>query len=183
MLCNLQKSFKKPDRTFIVIDHVNKLVDKVNISRMINCDGLKSHFPVKSDYYSSPSVSFSYSKTIRSAIVNYKETLLDPDFGNITCHCDQYLMEYINAHHVHIVTGNVNIVLNKDLRSIFHKEFGYHDQHPCNKILALKAIHTAVDLYINNVSPKLSVHVSGFCEVKQELSKLQENLFRFWPSG
>ena len=77
---------------------------------------LKSHFPVKSDYYSSPSVSFSYSKTIRSAIVNYKETLVDPDLGNIICHYDQYPMEYVNAHHGHIVTSNVNIVLNRDLR-------------------------------------------------------------------
>ena len=39
-ICKLQKSFKKPNRTFIVIDHVNKLVDKMNISQMINCDGL-----------------------------------------------------------------------------------------------------------------------------------------------
>ena len=83
-------------------------------------------------------------------------------------------MEYVNAHHGHIVTGNVNIVLNKDLRSILHKGLGYHDQQPCNKTLALKAIRTTVDRYINNVSSKLSVPVSGFCAWKIELMKMVE---------
>ena len=174
-LFKLQKTFKKPNTTFIVVDHVNRLVDKMNISRIFKTNDIKAYFPVKSDYYSSPSVSYSYSKTIRSAIVNYKETLLDPDHGNITCSCDKYPLEYVDAHHGHIVTGDINIVSNKDLRNILQKGLGYHDQQPCNKTVALKAIRSAIDVYINKISSTVSVPIVGFTAWKVEVMKVVED--------
>ena len=174
-LYKLQKTYKKPNKTFMVVNYVNKLVDKVNLSRLINCKALKAYFPVKSDFYSTPSVSYSYSKTIRSDIVNYKEALMDPNYGNISCHCSNYPSKYLNNHYGHIVTGDVGIINNNELRTILKKGLGYHDQQPCNKEVAIKAVKAALDAYIQKVAPKVSVPVNGFSAWKTQLMDMVSN--------
>ena len=174
-LYKLQKTYKKPNKTFMVVDYVNRLIDKINLSRLINCNDLKELFPVKSDFYSTPSISYTYSKTIRSTIVNYKETLMDPNYENITCHCTNYPTKYLNNHYGHIVTGDVDIIKNEDLRTLLKKGLDYHDQQPCNKAAANKSIKAAIDKYIQKVSPKLSSPVKAFAAWKIKLMNMVES--------
>ena len=174
-LYKLQKTYKKPSKAFLVVDHVNKLVEKVNLSRLMSSCAVKNYFPVKSEHYASPSVSYSYSNNIRSSIDNYKATLMDTNHGNVSCHCHDYPSKYKNHHYGHIVTGDIDIIDNLELRNLLKKGLGYHDQQPCNKEEAMNAVKVAVDTYIGKVSPKLSVSISAFTAWKTKLMEKADN--------
>ena len=127
-LFKLQKVYKNPHKNYVVVNYANKLVDKANLSRILSTKNIQSLFPVKSEYYSIPSVTFSYTKTIRSSIVNYAETISDPNADSFVCNCSKYPSKFKDGHHGHIFTGDTNIVDHKELRSLFNKGLGYHDK-------------------------------------------------------
>ena len=170
-LHKLQKIIKKPHTAFIVINHINKLVDLLNIPRMLNQLEVKSLFPVKSNYYSGPSVSFTYTKTIKSSIVNYVDAVSDPNFTDFVCNCHNYPDKYIDSHHGHIYTGDIDLVKQDDLRFLLSKGLGYHEQQPPNKDKAFKAIISGVDAYIDSVSRKTGTSIQCFTAWKSVLIK------------
>ena len=107
----------------MVVNYVNGLVDKISFKTL-----LKKHstlFP-GANVYSTPNISYRYTKTIRSKIVNYK----NPD-KNARCHCSEYPQEYIDAHH--IITGNLNIIDNKELRDLISKGLNFRENQRPDK--------------------------------------------------
>ena len=173
-LFKLQKSYKKPQKNFVVVNYANKLIDQINLSRIMNTKNIQSLFPVKSQYYSSPSVTFSYTKTIRSDIVNYQQTISNPDNDKFICNCNMYPIKFKDAHHGHILTGDTTIIEHKDLRDLLNKGLGFHDQQPPNKDKALEAIKSGIDSYIHSTSSKMSVPINCFHAWKIEVLKQVE---------
>ena len=174
-LFKLQKVYNKTPKNFIVVHYANKLIDQVNLTRIINTKNIQSLFPVNLEYYHSPSVTFSYTKTIRSSIVNYAETITDPLNDNYVCNCNKYPQKFKDAHHGHILTGDTSIVEHKDLRVLLGKGLGYHDQQPPNKEKALRAIKSGIDCYIGSTSAKMSVPINHFNAWKTEVLKHVES--------
>ena len=158
----LQKNVSKSNKSFMVVKHVNKLVDIVNLPRIVNDSKLISLFPAKSEMYSAPGISFSYTKTIRSTICNYSQAIRDPNFRDFVCNCHSYNGKFIDGHHGHVYTGDVNIISNKELRALVDKGLGYHEQQPPDKSRALSAIVTAIDSYIESVSTKMSLPILAY---------------------
>ena len=170
-LFKLQKLHVKPSRAYLVIAHTNKMIDDVNMSRLIGNKYVESLFPANNVFYSKPGISYSYNKSIRSNIVNYRQTIEDPNHQEFECHCDNYPEKFIDAHHKHIYTGDMNIVKNNELRNILSKGFGFHDQQPPNKCAAYTSILSGIDSYINKTSEKLSLSVLAFQAWKCEILK------------
>ena len=67
----IQKPKKK---NFLVIKFNNKLIENINLKRIISSDDIKNLFPHDNDM-STPNITYSYTKTIRSQILNYKQTI------------------------------------------------------------------------------------------------------------
>ena len=158
----LQKNASKSKKAFMVVKHINKLVDIVNLPRIINDSKVISLFPAKSEMYSTPGVSFSYTKTIRSSICNYSQAIKDPNFQDFVCNCHNYADVFIDGHHGHVYTGDVNIISNKELRKLVDKGLGYHEQQPPDYNKALSAIVTAIDSYVESVSTKMSLPIHTY---------------------
>lgn len=178
----LQKSYSKPKKAFMVVNHINKLVDMINIPRLINDPNLKRLFPNNSEYYSSPGIAFTYTNSIRPSIVNYPQAIKDPDYGNFVCNCHNYPDRFIDDDHGHIYTGDVNIITNDELRSLLERGLGYHDQQPPNKDKALGAIKSAVNMYIETVSPKMSLPIASYNGWKITLiNKVKDKLHKTQP--
>ena len=161
--------------SFIVIKHVNKLVEKVNVNGILNDSAISSLFPVKSEFHAKPTVSYAYSESVRSSIVNYSKVVADPNHDIFECNCQAYAPEFIDIDHGHIVTGDMNIVSNMSLRTLLNKGLGYHDQQEPNKEEALNAIKSGLDSYISVVSDKLSTNVNAFTAWKSEIVQCVHN--------
>ena len=153
----------KPKKAFMVVKHINKLVDMVNLPRLINDANLKRLFPGSSaDYYASPGVAFSYTKSIRSSIVNYSQTIKDEDYANFVCNCHNYPDKFIDSNHGHVFTGDVNIINNREISSLLNCGLDFHEQQPPNKDKALGAIKSAINSYIESTSIKMSLPVNAY---------------------
>ena len=176
-LHKLQTLHPSKKQSSIVINHVNKIVEKVSINFILKDAGIRSLFPVISEFHSTPSVSYSYSESIRSSIVNYNKVISDPNYENFECNCRSYPANFIDENHGHIVTGDMNIVSNIPLRNLLTKGLGYHEQQPPNKEEAINAIKAGLDSFIADVSGKLSVQINAFTGWKNEiLGRVQNKL-------
>ena len=167
-LVRMEKSrnVKPKPSNFIIFTYVNKYMEQIKFPKIFAINDIVSKFPhrSKSGYFSSPSVSFRYEKTIRSKVLNYNKVLrenLDPTV--MTCDCTNH--PFFDSHHKHVITGNLDIVQCKDLKSLLSKGLNYRDQSPPNKKSVLAAVKEGLTEYIKKTSAK---------------SKLPEVMYNEW---
>ena len=102
---------KSANLNFLVIKFTNKLVENVNIQKILNNIDVHSCFPHPSVKMKIPSISYSYTKTIRSEVVNYKETINNINgSGNIICACNNQDRKFIRNPYGHVFTGDLSII-------------------------------------------------------------------------
>ena len=158
--------------TFLIIKYVNKLVDQIPFTKLLKTNSIKELFPVKNSCYVEPGISFSRDRSIGATVLNYRQAIADMDYANFHCQCNSYPERFVNDHHKHIVTGDLSIVQNAELRSILSKGLNYHDQKPPDSEEVFNAVKSGVDKYIHEVSSKVKYHISQFTAWKVELLKL-----------
>lgn len=159
----------KPKQTnnspyFMVIEFVNKIVESVNIRKILNNEDVKNKLSI-SDSLRIPNISMKYSKTIRSSITNYKETVhsnINPN--DLVCDCSN--SSFKDKDHNHIITGDLNIIDNAELQNLLKKGLNYREQQPLSKRKTLNAFLKAINMYIDTVSNKLQKSLSFFSEWK-----------------
>lgn len=157
---------------YLIINYVNPLVDQINLQDILKSNPVKCLFPKNNLSNGVPSISYEYTNSIRSAITNYKETILIQNDDTVSCNCEQYPVEYLNTHHGHIITGNLNIINNNSLRSLFAKGLNYREKNKPDKRITLNTIRSAIDKYIYKICSKLGMSLKAFTPWKVELCKI-----------
>ena len=81
-------------------------------------------------YKESPSISYSYTRLVASKIFNYKASLQQKDFDGLSqnptpCSCCD--SEFLCALCGHIVTGDLSIARNQQLKDVLHKGLKYRE--------------------------------------------------------
>ena len=145
---------------FLVVKFTNKLIEHVNLSKILQSEIIKETLPIN-DTFRIPNISYSYSSTIRSQITNYRDAIFSNlNHEDMTCDCEQSI--YKDRHHKHILTGNLDIVENCELKQLLSKGLNYRESQPANKPKAFKAIDEGITSYINKISTILNKPVSYF---------------------
>ena len=165
---------------FLVVKFVNKFVEDVGLSKILMDPNIKCLSPLNGQA-AAPTVSYKYLPSIRSQIVNYRQTHLENlDANNMTCECDSSAFK--NSHHQHVVTGSLDIVGNIELRNLLKKGLNYRDQAPPNKTKTLTAVKDGLNSYIKKKSSKNSVPESMFSEWRDAvITSVKDKLDRFTP--
>ena len=150
------KNFK----SYLVVDFIHKYIDTLNISRILLNQELVSCFPVRDTY---PTISFRYSPTLGSIAFNYTKFSKELNMDNV----EQYHCECINSifkddYHNHIVTGNLNILDDQELISIFKygSKFRIIPRLNINDIIT--NIEYSINEYIHKLSFKINVNMGQF---------------------
>ena len=182
---NISKNFLPKQRNnssnFLVLEFVNKLVEKVNISKILKNEDIKSKLPV-ADSLRIPNISMKFTKSIRSSITNYKETVLSNIKHNeLDCDCEN--STYKDRHHHHIITGNLEVLNNIELQNLLGKGLNYREQQPLNKSKALKAFSQSLDSYITNINSKLKKPQDFFFDWKNVIMDKIKTKLRKMASG
>jgi hypothetical protein len=117
-------------RKFLCFKFDNKRIDAVNIN-ILSHKGVQSSIPPYFKIKSTPCISYRFNSTIASKLFNYKQTLQCPDIEQLRqnppkCSCSSPF-NYSPAGH--IITGDVNIVQNEDLRSLMLKGPKFWEPH------------------------------------------------------
>ena len=167
ILTSNPKSKIKYDQ-FVTFSYANRLLDKINISKLIHSNGSRNLYPAN-DYLSKTGVSFQYSNTIRSKVTNYKESVCNFD-NNIQCSCDNY-RQFIDIHHGHVITGDLNIINNGELKDLFQKGLNFREKQPQDILKTKNSIQSAIDSFIFKASNSLKLPIKAFSPWKLYILK------------
>ena len=160
---------KRKSSQYVVIEFVNKFMDDININKIFNSSYIKSQFPGNNQTYMIPTVSYKYTSTTRSKILNYKKTIFDAETSTYHCKCAEYDQKFIDTHHKHIFTGDVSIVDNIELRRIFSYGPNYREQQRPDKEKVMEAITSGIDRYIDLVSVKMKTQKLSYSHWKRRI--------------
>ena len=171
------KSSVKPkidNYNYLVLKYTNKYMDCINRNNTMKCSDISTLFPVDNDKMSHPTVTYQYPQTIRSSIVNYKQTIFDDaDKMPRTCSCrNSVYSNYVDENAGHIFTGNLNIVENDKLRNPLRKGLNFREVPAPNKVLILKNIKSGLDSYVQKISNKMNTAVR--CYTAWEVTILEK---------
>lgn len=172
-LAKLKKSLvpKKHVDHYIVFSFVNKYMDGFNISGVIRNKAVQNLFPVNDINLKMPGVAFKYSDTIRKKIVNYKQAI-EEGVIPANCECHTTNNEYVDVNSQHVFTGNLEIIQNGKLRSLFKKGLKFREIPQPNKENILESLNSGLDRYITETSNKRMISEVCFLPWKQEILKL-----------
>ena len=132
------KPINKPPH-YLVKKFANKFV---NISKLLQLEDVRNLLPV-SDTFRLPNTSYNYSPTIRPKMTNYRDTIFSElNHENMTCDCGN--SRFNDNNHEHVVTGNLEIVENVELRQLLSKGLNYRENEPPNKRNAIKAFSKGI---------------------------------------
>ena len=160
---------KPKNDNFLVVQLDNKLIENVNLAHILKSQDVKSLFPHPSNNISTPNVSYSYTRTIRSHILNYRQTIEDIGNTNFICNCKNYPDRFVNNTYGHIYTGDLEIIENPNLKNLLRNGLNYRDQQAPCKVTALQCITSAIDKYIEKTSGKVNKTIREFSAWRREI--------------
>ena len=187
-------SKNKTKQPFMTVQFVNKGVEMVNLSRILNNQAIKKTLPFRklSDRNrNTPLVSYTYTPTIRNKILNYKMVLEEfdlnqhpPESHPLPCDCST--SSFIDHHYGHVITGDLNIINNERLRKLLSKGSNYREYQNINWGKVLKSIKSALQNFIANIASKTHMAETCFSEyttaVCEEVKTQIELLKQRYPS-
>ena len=172
-------------RHFLKLQFSNKGIDAINIANILNHKYVNSKIPPYFEYKEPPLISYSYSKSIASKIFNYKQTLQSIDIKNFNpppCSCSTSLFNYSPVGHV--ITGDLNIISNSNLRCLISKGPKYREAQPFTWGQNFKILMDSVEEYARTWAKREKVEVDTLSEwiksirsiIKSRIAKLRGSM-------
>ena len=161
----------------------NKGFDCINLSSILHLDNAKNFFPDKWKIDTPPSVVYSLGKTIRSKILNYKETAssIDKNYdilygtGIAECDCQQH-KDFADENHDHVLTGDLRIMANSKLRKLVSKGPNFREAMPVNWNECKRKIEISLDSSIEQiVSTNPKITTEDFAKWKRKILEDVDN--------
>ena len=120
---------KDRPKVFAKILYHSKGMELINMNKILNetTDCIPEYFK----HRSAPCVLFTRTNSIRSDILNYRQTIDDikiHEWKDRPYTCDCHKSEFADPHHKHIVTGDLNVIQNKSLRELLEKGPTYREE-------------------------------------------------------
>ena len=165
----------------------SKMLQDMEIAKMLRGEDLLETLP-KNLAVKFPTVVFSYSKTIRSKICNYRQAQenINVDdfiekFDEIGCECAN--SKFIDPHHKHVITGDLSIITLPVLRYLMQNGPNFREQpfyESPNQILGF--LRKNITKGIENWAKFEGVPIEAFGEWKVKLLCLLKNRLQkiFW---
>ena len=176
---NIKKKFDMKNRTFLKIDFTTKIIQKLNLGRILNTKWIKDLIPGDCRYKKPPVIIYNYGRNIGSFLLNYSKDLKDltinnmTDIDNMECSCDS--SPFKDQHYGHILTGDLSIIENTELRNLMKKGTKYRESPSPNFKKLEYSLKSAVSEFIVNWSRKENKEEDEFNEYKYALFHELEN--------
>ena len=176
----------------------DKAFDFINLQEILNSKVSKENKPPLMKEEDLPRVVYSLTDPVRSKILNYSkfvdELKLDEfvkDNNSITCPCSMFDDRFVNDHHKHIITGDLSLIKNKQLRGVYEKGPKFREPKIIDFDKSKKLINSALNKFIDKIKDDLVKDDVGvdslyfldwkMCilgEVENKIKKIYENNFR-----
>ena len=173
-------SQRKLSSTFrLKVNFCNKGIDFINLPQILNEQELIKLLPPLFNK-EAPMVVFDLTNPIRSKIFNYKKTVQERDVDSfladpsiLPCSCTD--SPFVDAHHGHIISGDLRIVENNKLRKLLCKGPKFRESEGICWNKARESITNGINDSIKKWIDSKGLNTSLFTEWKIKLFKLLDN--------
>jgi len=157
---------KKKRQNYLVIPYVNKAIDYFNLNRILKDKNLNSHWPSEIPIVrSKPSICFKYDTPISLALFNFKKVTSNLDMANFllnppSCYCHH--SPFIDYHHGHVITSNLEFIENISLRRLMEKGTKYRIPKTLDFAAAEQKIDECFRTYLSNICKRFKIIAEKF---------------------
>ena len=172
------------NRIPFVVNYVNHAVDMINMNSIIHREEVKDSLPLSLLNDKEPMVVFKYDTTIRNKIFNYRDVAdnFEAEYSKYTtCSCES--SEFLDKDHGHVVTGDLRIIENTDLRALIRKGPNYREPKFINWKKTEESLQNDVTNFIKKWSDQSGLSEVCFQEwkncildlLKRKICRLKKN--------
>ena len=163
-------------RMFLKIQFENKWLEKVQFHRIFKKKEVKEQIPPTCQYLEPPVMIYTYGKNIGGFILNYNKALKDidiesfSDIEQMSCNCSQ--SRFCNPQLNHIITGDLDIIENLELKSLMSKGAKFRESPNPNFEKIQDQLGQAIEEYIEKWSKKERMDSENFMSWKNKVNQL-----------
>ena len=177
------KKAKKAPKFVCVVNFINKGMDNISLSKIINKPEIFEKLPnrIKIEENNRICVTYKLGNPIRNKIFNYKETVTtiavqDPP-SLTTCSCMQ--SEFKDPNHGHIITGDLRIVEDAKLRKLLSYGPNFREPKCINYNRCKNEIINSLDDFINSLSERYKVDIQNFNDWRNAtITELEKRIYQ-----
>lgn len=182
-------------RMFMKIRFENKWLEKVQFNSIFRKKEVKEQIPSSCQHLDPPIILYTYGRNIGSFILNYSKELKElniesfSDIEEMNCNCSQ--STFCNPQFNHVVTGDLSIVGNLELRNLMSKGTKFRESPNPNFEKINNQIVQVIDEYVDKWSNKERLDPDCFLSwknkvkqlIKEKLVKLKAKCRRYEQTG
>ena len=174
-------------KSFLKIRFANKGIDAVNISNILHHKKVMSKIPPYFEQQSAPLISYTYTRPIATKIFNHKRVLKNLILEDIkskppSCSCSSSPFMYSPVGHV--VTGDLTIIKNEQLRGLLSKGPKYREPKSFNWNFNFKLLMDSVEDYARRWAKREKVEADTLSDwirairdlIKSRIKHLRESM-------
>ena len=166
---------------FLHLKFANKGIDAININNILHHKDVTKSIPAYFKHQCAPKISYSYTRPIASKIFNYKQSLQDWRFTNHDVHipsCSCSSSQFLYSPAGHIITGDLNIIQNQQLRDVISKGHKYREPQSFSWKYNFKIIMDSVEEYARKWAKHEEVELDALSEwVKSVKHHLKRRIY------
>ena len=158
----------KRSKNQLKINFACKGIEMINVGKLIH--DAKESFPLDSS--EKPMIVYKYTRPIRNKIVNYRQTVQEADFEqwqNNEDRCECHNSPFKDEFHNHVITGDLSIVKNIQLRDILRKGPNYREPRTLDWRIVKKEINIGLSNFITQKCEKEGIPTTSFSEWKVKI--------------
>jgi len=120
-----------------------------------------------------PKITYSLTESVRSSLFNYGKFIdeldldkFDQNKETIPCPCKNVDTKFVDSHHKHVITGDLSLIKNDQLRGIFKKGPKFREPKDVNFVVAKQLIEDGINSYIKQIGDDNGLEPPCFSEWK-----------------
>ena len=157
-------------RNRLKLKFCNKGIDLIDLPRIFNDKNVQKLIPPYFRNTETPLICYKYTKPIRRNVFNYNDIVTDDNIlqnSPESCDCSQSAYKYNEFNHV--ITGDLNIIENKQLRKLLRRGPKFRIPSPINFETCMEEIETSVMEYCNKWCKRENADISSLYEWKNKV--------------
>lgn len=178
---------KLSKREFIVIPFICKFIDNLSLKSIFSDTSIIDLLPKLIKAFTPLQIFYKYNDPISLPVCNYASFLKNLTISDIKSilesPCECHTSPYIYSPHGHIVTGNLDIVDNAELRQILSYGCKYRVPTSKSKEEIYLSIAEAINNFIKSKSKKYSQKENAFDVWKEKVLSIISNRIAFYEKN
>ena len=170
---------KKIDKITWKVDFSHKILEEVNIQSLYGLGEMRQLLPTQLRNGVPFRKVFLFGKTLGSRVLNYNKCLKEAGEmtydGMMSMECDCQTSEFVNSHHGHIMTGNLDIIRDDRLKEVCSYGTKFREVPRLNLALVKEKFKSNVDTLVSSFVRKFKVPRVRFKEWQNRFVDIVNN--------